>query len=397
MAFWNKRKNKKKKEEYVFLDPELDIEAEFSKRGSSKSEDSQFLAIERLQYVRTQCEQVAESSKYISELKSEYQAVTNYLSDVQIVEAKLNEKGSTLKTTADEIINLKKNRKRMQSEGSILPASKMVIFEQHENDFPDALTNLMNDEKYCQAVKHDMRVLEAEKISLKEDMDNYGMRRTNIRNISIVSLLGILGVFAIFIISGQLKDTSGMTLFMVVLLLVAVFVVLIFIMQRSTVYNFKLAEKKLARAITLLNKTKIKYVNVFSSVEYQLAKFKVKNSYELGKEYEAYLLEKKKAEKYKHSAVELDDATVRLEKALKLLNLTDTSIWENQIEALSDDKEMLEVRHTLNIRRQKLREQIDYNMGRIEDAKSGIMNFVKKYPKMAEEVMGIVDSYDVDF
>ncbi|MGN0374786.1 MAG: hypothetical protein ACI4EN_04740, partial [Butyrivibrio sp.] len=75
----------------------------------------------------------------------------------------------------------------------------------------------------------------------------------------------------------------------------------------------------------------------------------------------------------------------------------DVSIWEKQVEALCNDKVMKEVRRTLNSRRQKLREQMDYNMDRIEDAKNGILNFVKKHPELSSEVMGIVNSYDVDF
>ena len=40
----------------------------------------------------------------------------------------------------------------------------------------------------------------------------------------------------------------------------------------------------MARAVTLLNKTKIKYVNIAGSVDYQYEKYGVKNSYQLSRE-----------------------------------------------------------------------------------------------------------------
>ena len=55
-------KKRKKKEEYIYLDPELDIEAEFDRRKDSERKDRDFDEISRLQYVRTRCELMAESS-----------------------------------------------------------------------------------------------------------------------------------------------------------------------------------------------------------------------------------------------------------------------------------------------------------------------------------------------
>jgi DNA topoisomerase IA len=56
---------------------------------------------------------------------------------------------------------------------------------------------------------------------------------------------------------------------------------------------------------------------------------------------------------------------------------------------------MVEVRHGLNVRRQKLREQMEYNMKRIEEAKANVTDYIKNNPKYANEIMQIVDSYDM--
>lgn len=387
-------KKRKKKEEYIYLDPELDIEAEFDRRKDSERKDRDFDEISRLQYVRTQCELMTESSNYINELKEEYQDAGAHLMDIQVIESQDVKFLGELKDTALKIVRLRSSRSRYRKEPPKISRNSYEIFERYNSEFPQALSNLQNDEKYCNAVKHDMRVLEAEKMSLREEIENAGMRRANIRNISIVSLLGIIGVFIVFFASGQLKGENGTVLYMIVLALVTVYVLLVFFMFRRCTYREKLAEKKLSRAITLLNKTKIKYVNSINSIEYRYDKFRVRNSYELGRNYEAYLEERHKEEKYRDSEKELDEASHRMAALLAELNLHDAGIWSTQLDALINPDEMKAVRNKINSDRQKLRDRIDYNMGRIESAKSLVMDMVRKHPESADKIMDIVDSYD---
>lgn len=395
MKLFKKRDKKKPQKDFIYQ--ELDVDEELRKHRRTNTEDESFKTIENLQYVRTQCDQIAESTNYINDLKKEYQVVNNYLNDIQVIEE--TEKGilNNLKNTAMEAIRLEKQRQIIREGKSLISQDMYSMFQRFEEEFPQALYDFQNEEKYSNAVKHDMKVLEAEKMSLKEDIENYSMRRTNTRNIAIISLLGIIAVFVVFFMSGSVGQEEGVPAFMVILLLVAIYVALLFVLFRRTVYNMKMAEKKLSRAVMLLNKTKIKYVNVYGSLEYKRLKYKSKNFYELSKNYQNYLEEHKRTERYKSSAVELDDAINRMNAILKGLNLYDYSIWEKQIDALADEKEMVEIRHSLNSRRQKLRERIDYNMGRVEEARQGIVNFTKNNSGIYKEIMEIVDSYDMDF
>lgn len=378
---------------------EIDLEAELSKhnpKGTVKV-NKEYEVIEQMQYVNTQCEQIADSSKYIAELKAEYQIVENYLADVKIIEEQPEKVAKSIKAAADAVNALKTKRESIKNSAPLISASRFDMFEKHSKEFPSALTEFINDEKYCQQVKHDMQLLEAEKIGLKEDMKDYNNRRVLIRNISIISFVGICVIFGIFIATGKFMGDDGATLFMIVLLLAAIFVLLVLLLIRSTSYKFKLSEKKLQKAIVLLNKTKIKYVNIYSNLEYVKEKYNVKNSLELSKEYEAYLMEKKKAEKYRSSTVELDEAMAKFSERIAKLNLYDSGIWEKQMNSIYNTKEMEAIKTTLINRRNKLKSRIEYNMEQIEHSKNSIIQFVKKNPDMASEVMNIVESYDVDF
>lgn len=393
MALFKKKKKVKTEE---FIDPNLDIELEFSKRNDNSHLDKSFKEIEDMQFVRVQCEQVVESSKYIEELKDEKMAVQGYILDMQRIEQAPENIRKALAKKSDEIKKLDKKRQSLQDRQPSLPRSRTNVFERYEEDFPKALTNLQNDEKYCHAVEHDMRLLEAEKASLKEDMQDYTGRHQFVKNGAVMFLFVITIVFAIFFISGVLNSQGGKTLFMTVMLLSCVLIALIFVLQRRNLYMFKLSEKKLARTVTLLNKTKIKYVNIFNSVDYQHEKYGVKNAYQLGKEYEAYLTDKNASEKYHSSVVEMDYSLQEILRLLEGLNLYDVSVWEKQFSSLSDEKEMKEIKSRLEKRRKKLNDQINYNIERIDAAKRNVIDFVKKHPDKAEQIMEIVDSYDFE-
>lgn len=393
MLFFKKRKKRQKEE---FMSSDLNNDEDYRLIREATKADKTFREIEEMQYIRTQCEQVAESSKYISELKRENTVVESYITDIQKIESLPDELRNGIRKYSEEVTRLEKKRNDFHDKSKTLSKERYCRFEQYEEEFPKALTNLQNDEKYCNAVKHDMRILEAEKISLKEDMDTYSKRETGVRNLAIILLFSMVIISTIFVVSGIMGTETGKTIFMVVLAIAVLIVASVFALQRNSLYQFRLAEKKLARTITLLNKVKIKYVNIYNSVDYQCAKYGVKNSYQLSREYEAYLGDKKAAERYRSSTIELDDAMLGLNKVLSALNLYDASVWESHVSALSNDKEMKEIKKGLESRRKKLKEQIEYNIERISSAKKGVIAYIKKHPERSREIMEIVDSYDVE-
>ena len=72
MSIFKKKKRKTKKQEFVYIDPDLDIEAEFRKRRMSGEKDREFDEIEGMQYINTQCQLMTEASDYIEKIKDEY-------------------------------------------------------------------------------------------------------------------------------------------------------------------------------------------------------------------------------------------------------------------------------------------------------------------------------------
>ena len=55
---------------------------------------------------------------------------------------------------------------------------------------------------------------------------------------------------------------------------------------------------------------------------------------------------------------------------------------------------MVEVRHALIARRQKLREQMEYNKSIALESKESIASLAKKYPEYSKEISAIIGKYE---
>lgn len=146
--------------------------------------------------------------------------------------------------------------------------------------------------------------------------------------------------------------------------------------------------------LQLLNKITFKYVNVTNAVDYACEKYHAKNSYELNYIWEQYLEEVRERDKYQKTNDELEYFNDKLMMILHRYRLYDTKIWIYQAQALLDKKEMVEVKHELLVRRQKLRATMEEQITNIQKAKRDILKIVKEHPGNEGEIKGILNSID---
>ncbi len=154
------------------------------------------------------------------------------------------------------------------------------------------------------------------------------------------------------------------------------------------------AQANINRAIVLLNKVKFKFVNVTNAVDFACERYHVKNAYELNYIWEQYLEAVKELEKYQRTNDDLEFFGGRLIRQLHKHKLYDTKVWPHQAHALADKKEMVEVKHGLLVRRQKLRESVEAQIQDIQNAKLEIAKLMISYPEREKEIRAILDSVD---
>lgn len=159
---------------------------------------------------------------------------------------------------------------------------------------------------------------------------------------------------------------------------------------RKNRIDMVITEKKCNRAISLLNKVKIKYVNNVRTMDYMCHKYQVRNATELDFVYGQYCKAKKEWARQREGTMQLHENNEILLRELQRLGIRDKTVWLSQARALVEPKEMVEVRHDLNVRRQKLREQLEYNTGVMEEFMKEIERIRDKKPEYAEEIEQIL-------
>lgn len=342
------------------------------------------------------CEQILESARQMEELKVEYQAVTSYLTDIQKIDQIPAEDREHLNDAARKIITFTRERSKYQSSTVRIADSQFINVKKYEEIIPSELAKMKEYETYQEAVNKDMGYLEREKEAFYNKRGELEDKQQYLKKISVtISIL----VITLFIVLYLLQNTfqANMQIPFILTIVMALGCTL-YVLYQSSVNRkqSKMAELKLNRVIHLLNKVKIKYINNRNALDYNYQKYMVKSHEEFYDLWELYLKTKEEEKRYRQNTELLEQYNKQLTQELRLCELTDPEIWIYQAIAIIDNKEMVEVRHRLNVRRQKLRERIDYNNKIKERSNEEIQKILNKNPEQKEEIIKLLERFGIN-
>lgn len=347
------------------------------------------------QFVENNCEKIVESTKKIEETKKEYQLVNNYLTDIQTIEDLPDNNGDKIIKLAQKILVLDKDRRDFGNSMSKMSDRQFNCLRDYGDDIKNVLKDLEQDEHYCQTVKSDMHHLQGEKSALIQERRDMKDRIHMVRGVSKIAVCAY-GVLIAMCMVLQLNSAANVVPYIYGILGMALITVMVlFTMHNTAIRNIKIAEIKLNKAIGLLNKTKLKYVNVKSRIDYMYEKFGINSAYELNAMWGKYLQMCKEREVYRKASDKLIEAEEDLLEELKRYNIHDTEVWLQQVSALVDKKEMKKIKSSLCTRRQKLKATIEFNTSVVEKSTQAIKDMVSQNKEHAKEIMDIVDRYCV--
>lgn len=387
MGFFKRRKKKKP-------EPGRNYQAHLKPRADEISQEALRNRKNIQHYIINCCEQIIEAKKELEEEKAEYRMVTDYLNDIQVLEELPEEDLAEIHNAAENVRKLGRMREEYQNTEKKISDTQFARMQQEEDRIPSAIMRLQTNEAYQTAIKKDMNYLEGEKTEWHYNKLEL-LHQQKILKLLSFALLGIfaMSIAVLFVLrTGFHKDIRYA--WMAVLLVTAVSGFGIFMKMNSNQTEIKRSEVNMNHAIELLNKIKFKYVNVTNAVDYAREKYRVKNSYELNYIWEQYLNEVKEREKFEKMNEDLQYFNDKLVRLLKCYRLYDAEVWINQSGALVDKNEMVEVKHNLIVRRQKLRSRIEFNNKNIRERRAEIDNILKKQNINTPEIREIIDSID---
>ncbi len=341
---------------------------------------------DRGNFIIDNCEQIIETGKQLEELKAEYQAVTSYLADIQKLDRLPEEDRQFLNDTAKKITVYTKERSKHQNKARKITDVQFKNMARYEDVLPAELKKMKKNEVYQDTIKTDMKYLEGEKGALSYQREEIFSRHNYLKGIAAATCIVVLILFTVFILVQNSTKADMQIPFLMTIALAAISAFYIFINSGSNRKEMKVTELKLNKAIGLLNKVKIKYINNTNELDYSYQKYMVNSYAELQFLWEQYLKAKEEERVFNKNMEQLEYYKKDLVKELKSQDLKDPDIWIHQIGALIDSAEMDEVRRRLETRRKKLRDRIDYNNSLKDKSIRDIQQFINERPENLEEV-----------
>lgn len=339
--------------------------------------------------------QIVDSTYEMEDLKREYELVTSYFSDIQKIEQMEPERLRTLEDDARKITLLEKNRQELQNTTKRISPERYKFFMHLEREVPDAISRLGELEEMRGKIKRDLEYLEGEKGSLRFEDEELQRRQSNLRIAAIV-IGGLVILTVIVFLVLTLQFDLEMTVPASCIAIGAIFVeFLLFLGYNRAAQERQYCIQKQNRAIQLQNKVKIKWLNNTNSLDFLYSKYEVNSRKELEYNWEQYLLTVEEEEQYQKNTGDLRVYQDELVGNLTQAGLADPTIWLKQLAALIDKREMVEVKHSLNVRRQRLRNQMKQNEENRQNSIVCVKSILTENPELKDQAREVLTSYHI--
>lgn len=359
MGFFNGIKAFKRRLSNLLLGEDEELqEEEYPEVTEYSSLEPKTYRVSAAKEVQEYCEQLVEANRRINEFSKEYKLVTGYLTDIQKIEALPESMADEINAIAARIEELDKERKLYQETESLLSREQYNLIARHEASVEETIVNLAELEQHFDALKNDMSFLEAEKDDLKYMRSEYAGNMAKVRGIVITILIMFLFTCGVLTIFAETTKKS-VTLFALVAGVIAVLAFAIaYVYYLDVKRLFSKNEAKLKKAVSLENKVKVKYINNVNTIDYIYDKYGVDSAEALEDMWQQYNTMVHAARKHNTASNNLRRLCDELVVALDRIGVNDSDVWTKQTNALVDRREMVEIKHGLNVRRKKLRENI---------------------------------------
>lgn len=420
MAFWNRRKKKQQEEEEAVLEQEARERLEElreqkrvareqamqnaseSAEGEERRANSEELRPEVLKpehksdqkrYVTECCQAIQEVDHQIAGIRREYQSVTESLKDIQKIDRIEGEDRKVLLNAARSIFKLTKERNQYKNRNLSIPDAVLRRFEPYENELVDEIKRMYDAEAFQKALDGDLDKLHEEKRKLRREKQEIVEKQNSLKNMAKVLIVLILSLFVLFIAIYYALDIDMTFPYLGTILLAAISSTVIFLESNRNRRDMTLANRKMDKAIGLLNRVKIKCVNNLNLLDYNRQKYGVVNAAQFEQYWNEYMKAKEYERKFRENTEQLNYYCDSLVEMLQEHRVLDAEIWLSQVLAIVDNREMVEIRHKLNTRRQILRERVEYNEGVKKGFVESIDELLRENPDNKQELLAIVKSY----
>lgn len=349
---------------------------------------------ERQKFIRSCAEQMRNASDELDRVSEEYNTVTAYLKDIEEIEALPSSEIQYVKESAKKILIYEKAAKEYREKKGRLTESQFLHMEKYEHVMPKPYKDIKAAEDYRALIKGDLSKLEGEKQAYQYRRAELHYDIANIKGMVMICAMAFAVCLFMLLILQYGFEMDTQLGYILTIGVGATALTVLYVKYLDYTKQLERTEKGINKIILLKNTVNIRYVNNKNLLDYLYLKYKVTNGKELLTMWEKYQQEKDERNKDIQNREELDYNKRTLITILRRYQLHDPDIWIHQAAALLEPKEMVEIRHGLVERRQKLRTQMEYNKRLATEAKKEIQDTIEEYPQYREEILDMVERYE---
>ena len=385
MKWWKKLFGRKSKEEYI-----EDWEEIVYARDNVNFKDEE----QRSRYIESCLEQMEEATREIDLLTGEYSRVTAYLTDMEEIEALPEEEREEVNRMAGKLMVLEQERARYRGKKNRMNDSEYYRIRNQESEVEAGIQKLVQTEQQAGLIKQDLQRLRSERHAYayrKAELENM---MANFRGMAVIFLTALTICFLMLMVLQFAFEMNTYVGYFIAVMAAAIAVTVLFVKYIDADKELLRVEKAINKLIQLQNKVKIRYVNNSQLLDYLYIKYNTESASALQKSWKKYLQEKEERKQLAEAEAKTEYYQKQLVAKLSCYRVTDPGRWINQVSALLDKKEMVEIRHDLIVRRQALRKKMDYNNDVADTANREIMSVAEQYPMYAKEIMDVVSKFN---
>lgn len=394
MKFWKKwfRRSEKYKPIEDLIEEELAVSEEYY--VVTKDQVDMQSSGDRCRYVESLLEQIADAERQLESYKTEYNTVNRYLQDMEDLELIAGEDKQNLHEHAKAIRLLEVDKHKYEEKKQRLSDADFAKMERLEDDTDEGVKKLREAEEYQQAIRSDLTKLENEKQACLFRKQEAGTAMENMRGMALICTVALFACMGMLLFMQFVLEMKTQIGYILTAAVAAIALTTIYMKYLEAAGEKKRSSSSLNKVILLQNRVKIRYVNNTNLLDYLYMKFEIRSAKDLATMWEQYLSEKEERARMKETMKELSFSQEQLVRILRKYRLHDPLIWLRQTEAILDPKEMVEVRHALITRRQKLRKQMEFNTQNAMQAQTQVRELVSEYPQYAKEILQMVSDYE---
>ena len=349
---------------------------------------------QRIAYVESCLEQIHEAQQHMDEYQKEYATLNAYLEDIERVENLPGDAKAVVCEEAKAIWSLNADHDTFKKRKLMLKDGTFQKIDQLGEETVDVIQKIKEAEEYQQLVRSDLQKLEAQKQAYMYRKQEAKIGLANYRGMAQICIFAVFACISVLLVLQFGFELEAKIGYILTAAMAAIILTILYLKYQETLHEFDSASGNLNKIILLQNRVKIRYVNNTNLLDFLYLKYDTPNAATLEKEWENYLKEKEIRQHMIRTEENLDYHEQELVRMLRKYNLFDPFVWLRQAQALYEPKEMVEVRHSLIMRRQKIRRQIEYSTQNAQRAQNIIKDLVGDYPQYANEILKMVSDWE---